>query len=113
MSQRTKKPTIRLVRPVKTQISLRIRAVWSESSLVACPFYSIQAIQKGINENPCHTGWMYRLTWVFACHKGLIVGFVVRSLKWLRPTCKIEQPTRDKGVKILKEVRPIVHVDAF
>ena len=28
-SQRTTKPTIRLVRPAKAQISLRIRAVWS------------------------------------------------------------------------------------
>ena len=34
MSQRTRKSTIRLVRPAKTQISLRIRAVWSESSLL-------------------------------------------------------------------------------
>ena len=30
MSQRTTKHTLRLVRPAETQISLRIRAVWSE-----------------------------------------------------------------------------------
>ena len=47
--------------PAKIQISLRIRAVWSESSLIACAFYSLQAIQNGINENlalasEC-TGW--------------------------------------------------------
>ena len=48
LSQRTK-PTIRLVRPAKTQISLRIRAVWSESSLIACAFHCLQAIQRGIN----------------------------------------------------------------
>ena len=29
LSQRTTKPTIRLVRPARTQISLRIREVWS------------------------------------------------------------------------------------
>ena len=44
MSQHTTKPAIRLVRPAKTQISLRIRAVWSESSLIACAFYSTRAI---------------------------------------------------------------------
>ena len=55
--QCTTKPTVRLVRPAKTQISLRIRTVWSESSLIACKFYSLQAIQRGINENPCCTVW--------------------------------------------------------
>ena len=33
--------TIRLERPAKTQIRLRIRAVWSESSLIACAFYRL------------------------------------------------------------------------
>ena len=54
-SQYTTKPTVRLV---------RICAVWSESSLITCAFYSLQAIQRGINENSCHTWWMYRsLCW--------------------------------------------------
>ena len=78
LSQRMTKSTIRLVRPAKTQISLRIRAVWSESSLIVCAFYTFQAIQRGINKKPCHTRWMYRLIWVFAGHSGLIVSFVVR-----------------------------------
>ena len=84
MSQRTTKPTIRLVRPAKIQISLLIRAVWSESSLIACVVYSLRAIWRGINEKPCHTEWMYRLIWVCAGHTGLIVGFCVRWLicKW-------------------------------
>ena len=77
MSQRMTKPTIRLMQPAKTHISLHIRAVWSETSLILCAFCSLQAIQRGINENPCHTGWMYRLIWVFAGHTGLFVGFVV------------------------------------
>ena len=70
------KPKIRLVRKAKTPISLRIRAVWWESSLIAWTFYSPQAIQTGINVYPCHTGWMYRLIWVFASHTSLTVGFV-------------------------------------
>ena len=61
LSQRMTKPTTRLVRSSKTQIRLRIRAVWSESSLIACAFYSLQTIQRGMNENlpilgGC-TGW--------------------------------------------------------
>ena len=29
-------------------------------------FCSLQAIQRGMNKNPCHAGWMFRLTLVFA-----------------------------------------------
>ena len=42
-----------------------------------CAFYSLRAIQRGMNESPCHTGQIYRLIWVFAGHAGLIVDFVV------------------------------------
>ena len=83
MSQRTTKPTIRLMRPAKTQISLCIRAVWSESSLISCASLSLRAIERGINEKPRHTGWMYRLIWVFIGHTDLIIGFVMRSLIYL------------------------------
>ena len=83
LSQHTTKPTKRFMRPAKTQISLRIRAVWSESLQIACAFYSVQAIQRRINENPCHTEWMYRLIWVFAGYTDLIVGFAVRWLIYL------------------------------
>ena len=78
--QHTTEPTLRLVRPAKTQIRLRIRAVWSESSLIACATYSLRASERGINENPCYNKWLYRLIWVFAAHTDLIVGFVVRWL---------------------------------
>ena len=42
--------------------------------------YSLTAIQKWINKNPCQTGWMYRLICVFTGHTGLNVGFVNRRL---------------------------------
>ena len=71
-------PKIKLVRPAKTQISLRIRAVWSESSLIACAFYSLQSIQWGIYENPCRTGWLYRLLWALAGHT--VLSFYVQNL---------------------------------
>ena len=43
-----------------------------QSSLIACAFYGLQTIQREINENPCHTGLMYRLS-----HIGLVVAFAV------------------------------------
>ena len=92
MCQRTTKPTIRLVRPAKTQISLRIRAVWSESSLIACAFFRLQAIQRGINENHCHTGWIYRLIWVFAGYTvPILLYFHFLWDHWVH-CCKIGAP---------------------
>ena len=41
------------------------------SLLVVCAFCSVLAIKRGMNEN--RTGWMYRLTCVFAGQTGLIV----------------------------------------
>ena len=80
MSQRTTKPTLRLVRPDSDQSAHPCDS--DQSLLIACAFYSIWAIQRGIKENPCHTWWMHKLIWVFAGHTGLIVGFVVRWLKY-------------------------------
>ena len=36
-----------------------------QSSMMPYAFYSLRDIQRGINENSCHTGWMYRLIWVW------------------------------------------------
>ena len=57
--QRMTKPSIRLVWPAKTQISLRIRAGWSESLPVACAFYSLRAVQRGMNKNPLSLCWSH------------------------------------------------------
>ena len=32
-----------------------------QSLLIQCTFFNLRLIRKGINENPCHTGWMYWL----------------------------------------------------
>ena len=69
LNQRTTKLTIRLVRPAKTQISLRIRAVWSESLLSTCVFYSLRAIKRGIKETPWQTGWLYGLICLCRSHR--------------------------------------------
>ena len=92
MSQRMTKPTI--MRPAKTQISLRIRAVWSESSLIAYAFYSLRASQSGINEN-CHTGWLCRLIRVLAGYIGLILGFV-----WVKLYLRTCTSSEDSGQSI-------------
>ena len=72
------------MRPATTQISLRIHAVWSGFSLIGGGFYRLPAIQRGVhvNINPCHTGWICRLIWVFAGRKSLIVGYFVRWLNY-------------------------------
>ena len=44
---------------------------------MACAFYCFRAIQRGIKDNPYHTGCMNRLIWVFTGHTCPVVGFVV------------------------------------
>ena len=79
LSQRTTKPTIRLIWPVKTAQSDLI-TVFADRKCLLQP----QGYRKRNKGDPCHTGWMYWLIWDFAGHTGLIVGFVVRLLKYLR-----------------------------
>ena len=54
------------VRPAKTQISLGIRPVWSESSLSAWRKLGSLATHWAHSEDSDQTGRMPRLTWVFA-----------------------------------------------
>ena len=74
------KPTKWHVRPVKTQISLGICPVWSESSLSAWRKLGSLATHCAHSEDSDHTGQMPRLIWLFAGHICLFVGFVVRWL---------------------------------
>ena len=63
------KPTMWPVRPAKTQISLGIRPVWSESSL--CAQWADPMFLHADVEDSDQTGRMSRLVWVFAgrtCH---------------------------------------------
>ena len=54
------------VRPAKTQISLGIRPVWSESSLSAWRKLGSLATHRAHSEDSDQTGQMPRLIWVFA-----------------------------------------------
>ena len=74
------KPTKWHVRPAKTQISLGIRLVWSESSLSAWRNIGSSATH-WVHCDDSQTGRMPRLIWVFAGRTCHIVGFVMRRLK--------------------------------
>ena len=80
MSRPMIKPTQWHVRPAKTQISLGIRPVWSESSLSAWRKLGSLAIHWAYSENSDQTGRIPRLIWVFAEHTCHFVGFVTRRL---------------------------------
>ena len=69
------------VRPAKTQISLDIHPVWSESSLCAQWVAKDTSFLHADSEDSDQTGRTTRLIWVFTgctCH---FVGFVTRQLK--------------------------------
>ena len=82
MSRRMTKPTKWPVYPAKTQISLGIRPVWSESSLSAWRNIGPLTTYWAHSEDSDQTGQMPRLIWVFAGSTGHFVGFVMRQLKW-------------------------------
>ena len=66
MSRLMTKPTKWHVRPAKTQISLGIRPVWSESSLSAGRKCGSLATHWAHSDDSDQTGRMPRLMWVFA-----------------------------------------------
>ena len=68
------------VRPAKTQISLGIRPVWSESSLCAQWVAKDPTFLHAGSEGSDQTGRMPRLIWVFAGRTCHFVGFVMRQL---------------------------------
>ena len=68
------------VRPTKTQISLGIRPVWSESYLCAQRVAKDPRFLHADSEDSDQTGRMPRLIWVFAGRTCHFVGFVMRRL---------------------------------
>ena len=76
MSLNIRKRTLGHLRPAKIQINLRIRAVWSESSLVAFWIVKDAKFLHADNENSNHTARMRRLIWV-------IVGHTCQKIRFL------------------------------
>ena len=81
MGRSMTKSTKWYVRPAKTQISLGIRPVGSESSLSAWRKLGSWATHWAHSEDSGQTGRMPRLIWVFAGRTDHIVGFVMRWIK--------------------------------
>ena len=68
------------MRPTKAKISLRIRAVWSKSSLFARRNIVYMAVQNKLSDDSDQTARMRRLIWISAgriCHK---VRFLILRL---------------------------------
>ena len=80
LSRLMTKPTNWHVRPAKTQISLGIRPIWSESSLCTPWIAKDQIFLRAVREDSDQTGWMPRLIWVFAGHTCHFVSFVMTCL---------------------------------
>ena len=87
LSRLVTKRTKRHVRPAKTQISLGIRPVWSESSLSAWRKLGSLATHWAHSEDSDQTGRMPRLIWVFAGRTCQFVGFITRRLISLHTHC--------------------------
>ena len=68
------------VRQEKTQISLGIRPVWSESSLSAWRKFGSLATHWAHSEDSDQTGRMPKLIWVLAGRTSHFVGFVMRRV---------------------------------
>ena len=80
MSCRMTKPTKWPLSPAKTQISLGVCPVWSESSLSTWRNIGPLTTYWVHSEDSDQTGWMPRLIWVFAGRTVHYVGFVMRRL---------------------------------
>ena len=78
MSRLLTKPTKWHVRPAKTQISLGICPVWSQSLLSAWRKLGSLATHWANSKDSDQTGLMPRLIWVFAGRTCHFVGFVTR-----------------------------------
>ena len=90
------------VRPAKTQISLGIRPVWSESSLSAWRNLGSLATHWAHSEDSDQTGQMPRLIWVFA---GSTLIFVAPALAWATWACKFSS--------VRSSVRSFLHPSTF
>ena len=86
MSYDMRLPTMWYVRPAKPQISLRIRAVWSEPLLVALIFYGCLAADWtsfGVSKLKRR---LHRLVWVYTCQNTTFFKITCRSSYTLQST---------------------------
>ena len=83
LSRNVRKRTFDCVQPAKIQISLRIRAVWSESSLCAFWITTEATVPHTYNEDSDQTARMCRLIWVFVRRTCQTVRFLALRFIYL------------------------------
>ena len=91
------------VRSAKTQISLGVRPVWSESLLSAWRKVRFLATHKADSEDSYQTGLMPRLIWLFA---GCLCHFLCFVMRWLVCVLDVSVPlvlnaSTEHSVKVL------------
>ena len=104
LSRLTTKPAKWHVRPAKTQISLGIRPVWSESLLSAWRKLGSLATHWAHSEDSDQTGRMPRLIWVF---DGRTVILLVSS--WGRSSWNLTLLWRLNGVNLTTKLRDVLY----
>ena len=102
----TKKKNKWPVRPAKTQISLSIRPVWSESSLSAWRNLGSLATRSAHSEGSDQTGRVPRLIWVFAGRTSHFVGVVMRRFIWCVHMAKIQAWKDSRRESSVKQAHP-------
>ena len=73
MSRSMRFPTMWYVRPAKPQISLRIRAFWSEPLLVAWIFYGCKVTDRTSFGVSNLKRALHRLVWVYTCQNATVL----------------------------------------
>ena len=93
--------------PSKTQISLRINQVRSESSLCDQWVAKDPSVLHADSEDSDQTGRMPSLIWVFAGRTCHFVGFVVRGVKSQRMTKPTIRPLSPAKTQISLYIHPV------
>ena len=92
------------VRPAKTQISLGIRPVWSESSLCTQWVAKDPSFLHADSEDSDQTGRMPRLIWVFAGRTATLLVLSCRGSYWYYCTCICKLCQWGKGTPLSKQI---------
>ena len=104
LNRNGRKRTFWYVRPTKTQLRLRIRAVWSEPSLSISRKFASLFIQNAPNEDSDQTVQMRSLIWIFAG------THVSRYVSWLCGSIHLWSPS--KYLRAMSSITPasLIHV---
>ena len=102
MSLNVRQRTFGHVRPAKIQIRLRIRAVWSESSLGAFEKVKDAKSLHADNGCSCQTAWMHRLVWVLIGRSCQKVRFLI---VWLIYFYLLYEPAHDITNRIVRPAK--------